>query len=142
MDSMKTNTCLRVRDHGQPLPPGLLLRKAPGSPAWLPSPRMGAAPLVPTCLGWAVPCPHLTGGKSRPQSGLAPQPGHQPQGDGAALLCPAEGLPGTELPELENGCPGPAGRPQECSISRLGVGEGQGRPALGALDSNNRGSTK
>ena len=23
-------------------------------------------------------------------------PGHQPQGDGAALLCPAEGLPGTE----------------------------------------------
>ena len=32
---------------GQPLPPGLLLRKASGSAAWLPFPRMGAAPLVP-----------------------------------------------------------------------------------------------
>ena len=63
-------------------------------------------------------------------------------GDGAALLCPAEGLPGTELPELEHGCPSPAGRPQECSISGLGVGEGQGRPARGAVDSNYRGSSK
>lgn len=29
-----------------------------------------------------------------------------------------------------------------CSVSGLGAGEGQGRPALGALDSNNRGSSK
>ena len=141
MDSVETNSCLRVRDHGQPLPPGLLLRKALG-------PQPGRPP-----PGWELPhwCPrgqdgqhrvHLTGGQSRPQSGRAAHPGHQPQGDGAALLCPAEGLPGTELPELEHGCPSPAGRPQECSVIGLGAGEGQGRPARGAVDSNYRGSSK
>ncbi|CAM9120700.1 unnamed protein product, partial [Rangifer tarandus platyrhynchus] len=43
-DSVReTNTCLKVRDRSQPLPsPGLLLRKASGSPAWPPAPRREA----------------------------------------------------------------------------------------------------
>ena len=50
--------------------------------------------------------------RAKPQSGRVAHRGHQPQGDGAALLCSAEGLPGTELPELERGHPSPVGRPR------------------------------
>ena len=145
MDSVETNTCLRVRDHGQPLPPGLPLRKASGCAAWLPSP------------GWELPhwCPrgqdgqhrvHLTGGQSRPQSGRAAHPGYQPQGDGAALLCPAEGLPGTEWPELERGHPSSAGRPRsarsagwEKERDKEGQPMGQWTPTTGAHPSDPRG---
>ena len=127
------------------------------TPAPYPGPPPEQGPLGPQPgrppPGWEPPhwCPrgqdgqhrvHLTGGQSRPHNRQAAHPGHQPYGDRAALLCPAERLLGTELPELEHGCPSPEGRPQECSISGLGVGEGQGRPALRALDSNNRGSSK
>lgn len=136
VDSGETNTCLKVRDRSQPLPsPGLLLRKASGSPAWPPAPRREARHpgAHVTRMGRTVSSHNRRAQQatelvsSTPRS---PAPGHS-----AAPQCPAEGLPGTELPELERGCPSPAGRSQEWSVSGLGVGEGQGRPAFGALDS-------
>ena len=148
MDSVETNTCLKVRDCGQPLRLGLLLRKASGSTAWLPYP------------GWEPHhwCPHgqdgqhrvhLTGGQSRPQSRRVAHPGHQPQGDSAGLLCPGEGLLGTELPELEHSHPSPAGRPRsarsvgwEQERDKEGQPLGHWTPTTGAHPSDPRGEAE
>ena len=148
MDSVETNTCLKVRDCGQPLRLGLLLRKASGSTAWLPYP------------GWEPHhwCPHgqdgqhrvhLTGGQSRPQSRRVAHPGHQPQGDSAGLLCPGEGLLGTELPELEHSHPSPAGRPRstrsvgwEQERDKEGQPLGHWTPTTGAHPSDLRGEAE
>ena len=135
VDSGETNTCLKVRDRGQPLPsPGLLPRKASGSPAWPPAARREARPpgAHVTRMGRTV-----SSGNSRAQQATEPvsgTPRSPAPGHSAAPRCPAEGLPGTELTELERGCPSPAGRSQEWAVSGLGAGEGQGWPALEVLD--------
>ena len=111
MDSMETNTCLQVGARGQRFPP-----PPPEEGLWVCSlealPQDGSCPTGAHVARMGSAMSSLTGGQSRPQSGRAAHPGHQPQGDGAALLCPAEGLPGTELPELECGHLSPAGRPR------------------------------
>ena len=126
----------------RPLPLDLLLRKVSGSSAGRPSPRMGARPT-------GAYMSSLNRRAKQAQSGQVAHPGHQPQDDRAALLCPAEGLLGTELPELEHGRPSPAGRPQECSISGL-VHErdrevqpsGHWTPTTGAHPSDPRGEAE
>ena len=113
VDSGETNTCLKVRDRGQPLPsPGLLPRKASGSAAWPPAARREARPpgAHVTRMGRTV-----SSGNSREQQATEPvsgTPRSPAPGHSAAPPCPAEGLPGTELPELEHGHPSPAGRPR------------------------------
>ena len=88
MDSVETNSCLRVRDHGQPLPPGLLLRKALG-------PQPGRPP-----PGWEPPhwCPHDEDGQCRVLTYQEGKAGHRvgerhtqvTNPRGMALLCCAQ----------------------------------------------------
>jgi len=131
---------------GQPLLLGLLLRKASGSGPGCPPPGWELPHWCHMWLGRAVPCPRWTGGQSRPQSRRAAHPGDQTQGDSAALLCSAEGLPGTELPELEYRHPSPAGRPRstrsvgwEQERDMEGQPLGHWTPTTGAHPSDPRG---
>ena len=106
---------------------------------------MGATPLVPRWLGWAEPCPLNRRAKQATERASG-TPRSPTPGDGAALLCPAEGLPGTELPELERGHPSPVGRPRsarsaggEQERDKEGQPVGQWTPTTGAHPSDPRG---
>ena len=149
MDSVETNTCLGVRAQASPFPRASSWGRPLGLQPGCPPPGWELPHWCHMWLGRAVPCPRWTGGQSRPQSGRAARPGHQPQGDGAALLCPAEGLPGTEPPELEHGHPSPAGRPRsarpagwEQERDKEGQPLGHWTPTTGAHPSDPRGEAE
>ena len=100
---------------------------------------------MPRWLGWAEPCPLNRRAKQATERASG-TPRSPTPGDGAALLCPAEGLPGTELPELERGHPSPVGRPRsarsvgwEQERDKAGQPLGHWTPTTGAHPSDLRG---
>ena len=132
----------RSQGPGQPLPPGLLLRKASGSAAWLPSPRMGAAPLVPHVARKGSAVSSLNRRAKQATERASGTPRSPTPGGRRCSAVPSRRAPGHWAAWTGARPPQSCGKAQECSVSGLGAGEGQGRPALGALDSNNRGSSK
>ena len=104
-------------------------------------PRMGATPLVPTWPGWAAPCPLNRRAKQATEQASGTPRSPTPGGQRWSAV-PRRRAPGHWAAWTGAQPPQSCGKAQEYSVSGLGAGEGQGRPALGALDSNNRGSSK
>ena len=89
MDSVETNTCLKVRDCGQPLRLGLLLRKASGSAPGCPPPGWELPHWCHMWLGRAV-CRVLAEQESKAGHRAGERHTQVTNPRGTALLCCAQ----------------------------------------------------